>query len=316
MVSLIEHTVRINNQLYEFQKERRTYDSPKKSYKYRGNEGRKKENYSRDNRWPDPMKLDATFKQGNRLHNPDKEQQLKERLCFNCNKPGQLARNCKQPKKGNGGRKYGKQLNATWQGQGGYDASRGQLCATLKGKENWSVTTQDLKEFYSSNGEDKNDDKELTTYQKDPLQAFEKTASKNLFKEQLPGTVRTFKDAMLQETVDQGIPVPKTPTSWQDTTQVWEVAVPTMRCQPKYPHQQELRGAKYTEMEATIWLEYKLCKYNVRDAIADWGIFNIYHPKKEVYETRQNNLLQVLQQLEQEGEYEASQLAEIWTANE
>ncbi|ELR08449.1 hypothetical protein GMDG_00513 [Pseudogymnoascus destructans 20631-21] len=143
------------------------------------------------------MELDATFKQGNCLHNPDKEQQLKERLCFNCNKPGHMVRNCKQPKKGNGGRKYGKQLNATW-----------------KVKENWSVTTQDLEEFHLSNGEDKNDDKELTSSQKHRLQAFEKTASKTLFKEQLPGAVRTFKEAMLQETVDQGIPVPKSPMSW------------------------------------------------------------------------------------------------------
>ena len=34
MVSLIEHTVRIDNQLYEFQKEKKSYDGPKKNYKY------------------------------------------------------------------------------------------------------------------------------------------------------------------------------------------------------------------------------------------------------------------------------------------
>ena len=32
MVSLIEHTVRIDNRLYEFQKERRTYENPKKNH--------------------------------------------------------------------------------------------------------------------------------------------------------------------------------------------------------------------------------------------------------------------------------------------
>lgn len=83
MVSLIEHTVRIDNRLYEFQKEKRAYDGPKKSYKYRGNEGRKRDHHPRDNRWSDPMELDATFKQGNRPRNPDKERQFKERLCFN-----------------------------------------------------------------------------------------------------------------------------------------------------------------------------------------------------------------------------------------
>ncbi|ELR10614.1 hypothetical protein GMDG_04883 [Pseudogymnoascus destructans 20631-21] len=189
--------------------------------------------------WPQPMELDATFKPNGKPHNPNKERQFQERLCFNYNKPGHIARNCRQSKKGNGGRKYGKQLNATWQGQGGCKAPRGQLCATLKGKENWSITTQDLEEFHLSNREDKNDDKELTSSQKHQLQAFEKTASKTLFKEQLPGAVRTFKEAMLQEMVDQRIPVPKPPMSWQDTTQYWEIAVRTVRCRPEYPHQQE-----------------------------------------------------------------------------
>ncbi|ELR10769.1 hypothetical protein VC83_00106 [Pseudogymnoascus destructans] len=138
---------------------------------------------------------------------------------------------------------------------------------------------------------DKNDNKELTSSQKHQLQAFEKTASKTLFKEQLPGAVRTFKEAMLQEMVNQEIPVPKPPMSWQDTTQDWEVAVCTIRCRPEYPHQQEPHGAKYTEKEATGWLEYKLCEYNVRDAIADWRIDDIHHPKNEVYKARRNNLL-------------------------
>ncbi|OAF56215.1 hypothetical protein VC83_07355 [Pseudogymnoascus destructans] len=135
--------------------------------------------------------------------------------------------------------------------------------------ENWSITTQDLEEFHLSNREDKNDDNKLTSSQKHRLQAFEEIASKTLFKEQLPGAVRTFREAMLQETVDQEIPVPKPPMSWQDTTQDWEVAVRTIRCRPEYPHQQEPCGAKYTEKEATGWLEYKLCENNVQDTIAD-----------------------------------------------
>ncbi|ELR05695.1 hypothetical protein GMDG_07538 [Pseudogymnoascus destructans 20631-21] len=210
--------------------------------------------------WPQPMELDATFKPNGKPHNPNKERQFQERLCFNCNKPGHIARNCRQSKKGNGGRKYGKQLNATWQGQGGYKAPRGQLCATLKGKENWSITTQDLEEFHLSNREDKNDNKELTSSQKHQLQAFEKTSSKTLFKEQLPGAVRTFKEAMLQETVDQEIPVPKPPMSWQDTTQDWEVAIRTMGCRPEYPHQQESipreeRGTRVVEAHERLHRE-------------------------------------------------------------
>ena len=66
------------------------------------------------------MELDATFKTNPRVkgkgHNPTKERQLKERLCFNCNKPGHIAKLCKQLKKGNGGRKHSRQLNATWKG--------------------------------------------------------------------------------------------------------------------------------------------------------------------------------------------------------
>ncbi|ELR02084.1 hypothetical protein GMDG_05244 [Pseudogymnoascus destructans 20631-21] len=154
--------------------------------------------------WPQPMEFDATFKPNGKPHNPNKERQFQEWLCFNCNKPGHIARNCRQSKKGNGGRKYGKQLNATWQGQGGCKALRGHLCATLKEKENWSITTQDLEEFHLSNREDKNDDKELTSSQKHWLQAFEKTASKTLFKEQLPGAKHMNAYAMKQNEEEKG----------------------------------------------------------------------------------------------------------------
>ncbi|OAF63389.1 hypothetical protein VC83_00589 [Pseudogymnoascus destructans] len=101
---------------------------------------------------------------------------------------------------------------------------------------------------------------------------------------------------MLQETVDQEIPVPKPPMSWQDTTQDWEVAVRTIMCRPEYPHQQEPRGAKYTEKEATGW-QYKLCEYNVRDAIADWRIDDIHHPKNE----KHTNTYAVKQNKEEKG---------------
>ncbi|ELR09840.1 hypothetical protein GMDG_08706, partial [Pseudogymnoascus destructans 20631-21] len=140
MVSVIEHTVRIDNRMYEFQKERQTYDNPKKYNKYRGNEGRRRDNHPRDNRWSDPMELDATFKT-RRPRDPKKERQVKERLCFNCDKPGHMARDCRQSKKGDGGRKFGKQLNATWTGQ---------LNATFVSKQDWGINGESTSEDETS----------------------------------------------------------------------------------------------------------------------------------------------------------------------
>jgi hypothetical protein len=145
MVSLIEHTVRIDNRLYEFQKEKKSYNGPKKDYKYRGNEGRKRTGYSRENRWSDPMELDASFKTGGRPprdKNPKTERQVRERLCFNCDKPGHMARDCRQPKKEQGRKPFGKprQLNATQQGRGGYQ----QIAMTSNNEYDWDVDAEDL----------------------------------------------------------------------------------------------------------------------------------------------------------------------------
>ncbi|KFY83259.1 hypothetical protein V498_08196 [Pseudogymnoascus sp. VKM F-4517 (FW-2822)] len=112
IVSLIEHTVRIDNRMYEFQREKRVHDGPKRYNKYQRNEGRKRDHHPRDNRWSDTMELDATFKPG-KPRDPKKDRQFKERLCFNCDKPGHMAQDCRQPKKGNGGM----QLNATFVNQ-------------------------------------------------------------------------------------------------------------------------------------------------------------------------------------------------------
>jgi len=103
--------------------------------------------------WPQPMELDATFKPSGRPRNPNKERQLKERLCFNCNKPGHMARDCKQPRKGNGGRRTGRQLNATWQGQAGCNPRGGQLNATYSNQPDWDLDTDDLAESESSGEE-------------------------------------------------------------------------------------------------------------------------------------------------------------------
>ena len=45
LVSIIEHTVRLDNQLYEFHKEQKGYSKPKQFNKYCGNEGRKRDNH-------------------------------------------------------------------------------------------------------------------------------------------------------------------------------------------------------------------------------------------------------------------------------
>lgn len=72
------------------------------------------------------MELDATFKnnrpQGG-TRDPRKERQFRDKLCFNCDKPGHMARDCKQPKKNQERRFKGKgqELNATWKGRNGYN---------------------------------------------------------------------------------------------------------------------------------------------------------------------------------------------------
>lgn len=57
------------------------------------------------------MELDATFK--GEKGDKKKDRQFQERLCFNYDKPGHVARNCRQPKK-TGSKGKGKQLNATY----------------------------------------------------------------------------------------------------------------------------------------------------------------------------------------------------------
>ena len=268
MVSLIEHTVRIDNRLYEFQKERRTYANPKTNYKYRGNEGRKRDNHPRDNRWNDPMELDATFKT-ERPRDPKKDRQFKERLCFNCDKPGHMARDCRQPKKGNGGRKFGKQLNATFQGRGGYNALGRQLNATFTNKPDWGIngdsTPEDASSSEESSDSSDSEEEELTPAERKRLAEFEEDASQLVFKDQLPGTVDVYRRSILRMR-NKAVPVPGPPARWPGTMQDWEVEVRTVRCRPGYPHQLEPRGSQHTELEATNWLKYKIAEYYAQDA--------------------------------------------------
>ena len=117
------------------------------------------------------MELDATFKPNGgpgKPRDPKKERQFKERLCFNCDKPGHLARDCRQPKR-NKGRKFGKQINATWKGRDGYN----ELAVTSNNEIDWNVDDQDLEEYESSEEEG-----ELTPAGEKRLQEFTESARK------------------------------------------------------------------------------------------------------------------------------------------
>lgn len=266
---MIELAQKIDNRHYERQLEKRGGTS--------SHQWTQRRRPQQKSHWPQAMELDATFKQGGRPRNPNKERQLKERLCFNCNKPGHMARECKQPKKGNGGRKFGKQLNATWQGKGGFNSPGMQLNATFVDKQDWGINGESTPEEASSDDEDQLDefdaaleaenelmDKGLTESQKKRLQRFKETASRTAFKDQLPGVVRVMKETMIRE--ERGYPVPDPPTRWSGTSEDWEVAVRKMRCRPDYPQHLEPRGAQHTELEATNWLKYKLAEYDALDA--------------------------------------------------
>ncbi|KFY46730.1 hypothetical protein V494_00356 [Pseudogymnoascus sp. VKM F-4513 (FW-928)] len=153
------------------------------------------------------------------------------------------------------------------------------------------VTTQDLEEFDTLNGEDDESEpsstKGLTEPQKLRLKEFKEDARAVAFKDHLPDMVDIVKKSMLKVN-NQVVPVPKPPTHWQ-----------------------ELRGADHTEEEATNWLKYKLCEYDVWDAIAEARTVDIYHPNKKVYRDQQESLLRALEQLEVEDKYEGLQPLEI-----
>lgn len=262
---MIELAQKIDNRYYERQLEKKGGTTSR--------QWTQKKRPQQRSYWPQPMELDATFKPNGRPRHPNKEKQVKERLCFNCSKPGHMARDCRQPKKGNGGRRPSKQLNATWQGQ---------LNATFRGNPDWGINGNSTPEGESSDNEESDSEvdlnefdvslenenelmnKGLTESQKTRLQRFKDHASKITFKEQLRGVVETMKETMLQD--KQGLPVPDPPARWPGTTEDWEVRVRRMRCRPNYPQHLEPRGARYTELEATNWLKTKLTEYDALDA--------------------------------------------------
>lgn len=123
---MIELAIKIDNRNYERNLEKKGQYIPRNHQKTRGSQ------------WHQPMEIDATQKGNSRNNKPrstQKERQFKERLCFNCDKPGHIARNCKQPKKQRS--KQDQQINATQKGDG-------ELNATFQEDFNWKVLKKDF----------------------------------------------------------------------------------------------------------------------------------------------------------------------------
>lgn len=108
MEELVEQAVNIDNRLYERALEKRGfYDTNHKRRDHR------------PARYTEPMELDATDRR--ELPQQKKQEYMEKKLCFNCGKPGHMARNCRSgrnnrnnPKKGV---RFG-ELNVATRGRG------------------------------------------------------------------------------------------------------------------------------------------------------------------------------------------------------
>jgi hypothetical protein len=196
--AMIELAQKIDNRHYERQLEKKGGNS-----NWLRNKG-KKGSY-----WPQPMELDATFKPSGRPkgkgRDPRKEKQFKERLCFNCNKPGHIAKLCTQSKKRNNGRRYGKQLNATWNNKNGYK----ELNAT---SIDWDEETLA-------------GDAEVTMVN-EPSMSAQGTQT---------GTARRIEEGG----INRGYPLPPPPTGWNHSREEWWELCADIRVHPSYPWKQE-----------------------------------------------------------------------------
>lgn len=178
---MIEKAIEIDNRAYERSMEKKGQRFTPKAF------GKRKGSY-----WPQPMELDATFKPSGRPgrpRDPKKEWQFKEKLCFNCDKPGHMARDCKQPRKGQGRKPFGrKQLNATQQGRRGHN----ELAVASNNEFDWDV---DADEFYESQElSDEEETPSLTTsekgFQEEIMEGEKPTPAK---REWLKGVVREYR---------------------------------------------------------------------------------------------------------------------------
>ena len=152
---LIQAACEIDNAWYERSMERKGKYDP--DYRRMGEGQHKSSRYSRNR--GDPMELDATHRR--EMTPQDRQKHMQDRTCFNCGKPGHMARNCKSGKhQKNFGRR---ELNATMtSGRGGYNG-RMQLNATLRGAatdEAFEEVTQSLEaiQFVDTLGNDVSSD--------------------------------------------------------------------------------------------------------------------------------------------------------------
>jgi len=93
----------------------------------------------------------------------EKEKRMKERLCFNCGKPGHMARACNQ-RSGKKTWKKGRQLNATFRGQ--LNATRGSP------HDDWVITNKEMEAFLATTGSDDESEYSLVN---DPLTRLEES---------------------------------------------------------------------------------------------------------------------------------------------
>lgn len=110
---LIDESIRIDNNLYEFEKEARTFTNNRKTtqnpgrYQNRPNQGQQR---SRNNQkgiytgyGPEEMHVDniqhGSKGKSNDKGNTGKGKEKETRSCYNCGKPGHLAKNCRQKNK-------------------------------------------------------------------------------------------------------------------------------------------------------------------------------------------------------------------------
>lgn len=145
--TLIAAACEIDNAWYERGMEKKGKYDP--DYRRMG-EGRYKNSHRNGRRYDrgDPMELDATDR---REFNPQERQKyMDKKLCFNCGKPGHMARNCKsgrsqRPNRGRG------ELNVATRGRGGYEVTdlpglHGKMQNKLYGKDQrpkgWDQTMQ------------------------------------------------------------------------------------------------------------------------------------------------------------------------------
>lgn len=93
---LIEDSIKIDDMLYEYQRERRT-PRAQGSQKYRKIEGRRRQGRYEDR--GDPMELDGTERRkSGGLSAEEKKRRRDNKLCYSCGKEGHMSKDCSQKK--------------------------------------------------------------------------------------------------------------------------------------------------------------------------------------------------------------------------